>query len=114
MLRAQRDSAKQLTQGEQLVVKDKQIRFFTFEFDALKLQILKLRRMPVLPALHFEQLDLLVENQADAAGLLVQVGPPKTGSEGFPNRDASFRRISARHADERVASIMPIRLWWRT
>ena len=37
--------AQLLTQSEQLVVKDAQIRSYSFEIEALKLQILKLRRM---------------------------------------------------------------------
>ena len=41
----QEQHAELLTHREQLVVKDQEIRFYTFQIEALKLQILKLRRM---------------------------------------------------------------------
>jgi len=69
----QEQHAQLLTQSEQLVVKDEQIRFYTFEIEALKLQILKLRRVQFgsssekRGALDIEQLQLLVENLEIAA-----------------------------------------------
>ena len=41
----QEQHAELLIHREQLIAKDQQIRLYTFQIDALKLQILKLRRM---------------------------------------------------------------------
>jgi transposase len=69
----QEQHAELLIHREQLIAKDQQIRLYTFQIDALKLQILKLRRMQFgsrseKRAHDIRQLELLVENlETDAA-----------------------------------------------
>jgi transposase len=72
----QEQHAELLTHREQLVVKDQEIRFYTFQIEALKLQILKLRRMQfgsrsekrAIDDQQLELLALLLENlETDAA-----------------------------------------------
>jgi hypothetical protein len=111
----QEQHAQLLSHREQIVVKDEQIRFYTVEIEALKLQILKLRRMQFgnsseKRALDIEQLELLVENlETGRCGALVRAGPTdrrKARSEGSQAAARVYRASPARNADDRAASIM--------
>jgi transposase len=109
----QEQHAQLLTQSEQLVVKDEQIRFYTFEIEALKLQILKLRRVQFgsssekRGALDIEQLQLLVENLEIAAAERSCEPDQQTATKRAP-RVPKPRREFAAHLPRETQTNAPL------
>jgi transposase len=107
----QETHAQLLVKSEQLVVKDEQIVFFTVEIEALKLQILKLRRLQFgksseKRAQEIEQLELWVEELETAAALRSCVLETQIGST--PGRGASKpRREFPAHLARETKTIAP-------
>jgi transposase len=107
----QQQHAQLLTHREQLVVKDEQIRFYTFEIEALKLQILKLRRMQFgkrseKRAFEIEQLELLVENLETAAAERSCELDQKTAKKRAPGVPKPRREFGA-HLPRETQTIAP-------
>jgi len=92
----QEQHARLLAQDEQLVVKDALLRSYTFEIEALKLQLIKLRRLQFgsrseKRAREIEQLELWVEELEAAAAVrtseLTKQGFPPAPSIRRPRRE---------------------------
>jgi transposase len=104
--------AQLLTHREQLIVKDEQIRFYTFEIEALKLQILKLRHMQFgkgseKRALDIEQLQLLVENLETAAAERSCELDQQTATKPAPRVPKPRREFPA-HLPRETQTIAPL------
>jgi transposase len=103
--------ARLLAQDEQLVAKDALLRTYTFQIEALKLQLIKLRRMQFgnrseKREREIEQLELWVEELEAAAAERSSLLTKKTGSPAVPNIPKPRREFPA-HLPRETLTIAP-------
>jgi transposase len=103
--------ARLLAQNEEIVAKDALLRNFTFEIEALKLQLIKLRRLQFgnrseKREREIEQLELWVEELEAAAAQRSSLLAQKTGSPAVPSIPKPRREFPA-HLPRETLMIAP-------